>query len=210
MQFVRVLGVALALSLSGCASFTQDEVAPVTLPSMSSYANKPDVYVDFNFYQGDPAGSATELPQVRDALKPELKRTLSNSALFGRVGFDAFDKQPGDLRLRLKVYNHAPGGGQVALGALSGLTLGLIPAMATDQYTMTLETLDAQDQPMSKASNHDSIHTWIGIWFLPAMGHTVQAAFNDTFDRQVNALLKGWADSHRAQYAGMSGRESKP
>lgn len=210
MQLLKALGVVLALTLSGCASFTQDEVAPVTLPSMSGYTSKPSVYVDFNFYQGDPAGSATELPQVRDALKPELKRTLSNSELFGRIGFDAFEKQPGDTRLRLKVYNHAPSGGQVALGALSGLTLGIIPAMATDQYTMTLETLDDHDQPVSKASNHDAIHTWMGIWFLPAMGHTVQAAFNDTFDRQVNALLKDWAARNQARYAGTDVRANNP
>jgi hypothetical protein len=50
MQFGKAIGLVLALSLTGCASFTKDEVAPVHLPSMASYSNKPNVYVDFDFY----------------------------------------------------------------------------------------------------------------------------------------------------------------
>jgi len=54
MHIGKMLGLALiTLSMGGCASFTKDEVAPVTLPSKASYANKPNVYVDFKFYQGE-------------------------------------------------------------------------------------------------------------------------------------------------------------
>ena len=75
--------------------------------------------------------------------------------------FDELQKQPGDYSLRLKVYNHAPGGGQMVLAFLSGFTFTIIPALATDQYTMSLETLDEQGQPLGKASNHDAINTRI-------------------------------------------------
>ena len=63
MQIGKILGLALVLGLSGCASFTKDEVAPVNMPSMLSYSNKPNVYVDFDFYQGAPkSASAFEIP----------------------------------------------------------------------------------------------------------------------------------------------------
>ncbi len=81
MQFGKILALGLVLALGGCASFTKDEVAPVKLPSMASYANKPNVYVDFDFYQGEPKStSAVEVPQARDQLKPELQKILSDSA----------------------------------------------------------------------------------------------------------------------------------
>lgn len=202
MQFVKAIGLALALSLAGCASFTKDEVAPVDLPSMASFSNKPNVYVDFDFYQGAPGNAkANEMPQARDMLKPELKRALNESGLFGRVTFDEFEKQPGDYSLRLKVYNHPPGGGQMVLAFISGFTFTIIPALATDQYTMTLETLDDRGQSLGKDSNHDAVNTWLGIWFLPLVGNTPKAAVTDTFSRQVNALLKNWVDSNRMKYS---------
>lgn len=210
MQFVKAIGLALALSLGGCASFTKDEVAPVDLPSMASYSNKPNVYVDFDYYQGTPGNTqANEVPQARDMLKPELKRALNESGLFGRVTFDEFEKQPGDYSLRLKVYNHPPGGGQMVLAFISGFTFTIIPALATDQYTMTLETLDDRGQSLGKDSNHDAINTWLGIWFLPLVGNTPKAAVTDTFSRQVNALLKNWVDSNRMKYSAIETRHPR-
>lgn len=207
MQFGKILGLALLLSLGGCASFTKDEVAPVDLPSMANYTQKPNVYVDFDFFMGDPSSSgATEVPQARDQLQPELKRAFTESGLFGRVTFDEFEKQPGDYSLRLKVYNHPPGGGQMAMAFISGLTFTIIPTMATDQYTMSLETVDSQGQSLSKDINHDAINTWIGIWFLPLAGHTPKAAITDTFNRQVNALLKEWVNANRMKYSALDVR----
>jgi len=204
MQIGKILGLALVLGLSGCASFTKDEVAPVTLPSMSAYSNKPNVYVDFKFYQGEPKSvSAVEVPQARDQLKPELQKVLNDSGLFGRVTLDEFQKQPGDYNLRLKVYNHPAGGGQIAMGFISGLSLMVIPALATDQYTMSLEAVDQQGVAISNGSNHDSINTWMGIWFVPLMAKTPKAAVSDTFSRQVNALLKQMVESKSLKYSAL-------
>ncbi|MDF0732393.1 hypothetical protein P0Y43_16910 [Pseudomonas entomophila] len=204
MRYAKSLGLALVLTLGGCASFTKDEVAPVTLPSMAAYANKPNIYVDFDFYVGEPGNaSANEVPQAREQLKPELQRVLAASGLFGRVTLDEFDKQPGDQSLRLKVYNHPAGGGAMILGFISGFTFGVIPAVGTDQYTMSLESLDEHGQTLAKNSNHDAISTWIGIWFIPLMGNTPKAAVTDTFGRQVNALLKTWVDNNRIKYSAL-------
>jgi|GEM_PF-417459 len=210
VQIGKILGLALVLGLSGCASFTNDEVAPVNLPSMSSYLHKPNVYVDFDFYQGTPkSASAVEVPQARDMLKPELQKVLSDSGLFGRVTLDEFQKQPGDYNLRLKVYNHPPGGGQLAMAFISGLTMTIIPSMASDQYTMSLETLDQQGLAISNTSNHDSINTWIGIWFVPLIGNTPKAAISDTFSRQVNALLKQMVESNSLKYSALESGASR-
>jgi hypothetical protein len=202
MKFAKTLAVALTLALGGCASFTKDEVAPVTMPSMASYANKPNVFVDFDFYQGTP-GSAVEVPQARNELRPQLQKSLNDSKLFGRATLDEFNKQPGDYTLHLKVYNHPPSGGQVVWAFLSGFTLTLLPAMGTDQYTMTLEVQDPEGKTVSTQSNHDAIHTWIGVLFVPLMANTPKEAVSDTFTRQVNALLKQMVDQQHLKYSAL-------
>jgi len=207
MQFGKIVALGLVLALGGCASFTKDEVAPVKLPSMASYANKPNVYVDFDFYQGEPkSASAVELPQARDQLKPELQKILSDSGLFGRVTLDEFQKQPGDYSLRLKMYNHPPNAGSMVLAFISGFSLMVIPAYGTDQYTMSLEAVDGTGQALTTASNHDAVGTWFGIWFIPMMGNTPKAAINDTFARQVNALLKQMIDNNTLKYSALETR----
>ncbi len=207
MQFGKILALGLVLTLGGCASFTKDEVAPVTLPSMANYANKPNVYVDFDFYQGEPkSGSAVEVPQARDQLKPQLQKILTDSGLFGRVTLDEFQKQPGDYSLRLKMYNHPPNAGSMVLAFISGFSMMVIPAYGTDQYTLSLENLDQQGQTLTTASNHDAVGTWFGIWFIPLMANTPKEAVNDTFTRQVNALLKQMIDNNSLKYSALETR----
>ena len=206
MQFGKILALGLVLTLGGCASFTKDEVAPVTLPSMASYANKPNVYVDFDFYQGEPSAAAVEVPQARDSLKPQLQKILKDSGLFGRVTLDEFEKQPGDYSLRLKMYNHPPSAGSMVMAYISGFSMMVIPAYGTDQYTLSLESLDQNGQALAKASNHDAVGTWFGIWFIPLMGNTTKDAVNDTFTRQVNALLKQWIDTNNPKYSALETR----
>ncbi len=202
MKRLKTLGLAAMLVLSGCASFTKDEVAPVTMPSMASYTNKPNVFVAFDFYQGTPGTTgAVEVPQARDALRPQLQKALTDSGLFGRVTLDEFKKQPGDYSLHLKVYNHPPSGGQLLMAFISGLTLTIIPSMATDQYSMSLDAQDSQGKVLRTVGNHDAINTWIGIWFVPMMANTPQKAVTDTFTRQVNSLLKQLVDSQSLKYS---------
>jgi hypothetical protein len=144
-----------------------------------------------------------EIPQARDNLKPQLQKILKDSGLFGRVTLDQFEKQPGDYSLRLKMYNHPPNAGSMVLAFISGFSMMVIPAYGTDQYTLSLETLDQNGQAMATASNHDAVGTWFGIWFIPLMANTPKDAVNDTFNRQVNALLKQWAESNSPKYSAL-------
>ncbi len=91
----------------------------------------------------------------------------------------------------------------MALAFISGFTFTIIPALGTDQYTMSLEALDPQGQALSKGSNHDAINTWLGIWFIPMMAYTPKEAVADTFTRQVNALLKQMVESNHLKYSAL-------
>ncbi len=61
----------------------------------------------------------------------------------------------------------------------------------------------AQGQALSTGTNHDSINTWMGIWFIPLMANTPKDAVTDTFTRQVNALLKQMVDGNNLKYSAL-------
>ncbi|SDH90795.1 hypothetical protein [Pseudomonas panipatensis] len=199
---LKMLGALFALSLAACASFPGDQVAPTKLPSMASYQQRPSVYVDFAFYQGEPGSQgAVEMPQAREQLKPQLETLLRESGLFSRYSLDQFQKQPGDYTLKLKVYNHGSSGAAMLSGIITGVSLFIIPGTARDDYTMTLQVIDPDGRPVLAQQNNESIRTWLGIWFLPLAAHTPKDATNDAFSRQFNALLKKLVDQQVLKYA---------
>jgi len=199
---LKMLGMALALTLAGCASFPGDQVPETKLPSMASYQQRPSVFVDFTFYQGKAGDSkAVEVPQAREVLKPQLEASLRDSGLFSRYTLDEFQKQPGDYTLKLNVYNSGSAGAAMVSGMITGLTLFVIPGSAKDEYTMTLQVLDEQGQPVLTGRNNDSVRTWMGLIFIPMMGNTPAEAVNDSFRRQFNALLKQMVDQQVLKYA---------
>lgn len=199
---LKLLGMALVLTLTGCASFPGDQVPETTLPSMASYQQRPSVFVDFTFYQGKANDSnAIEVPQAREALKPQLEASLRDSGLFSRYTLDEFQKQPGDYTLKLNVYNSGSAGAAMVSGMISGFTFMVIPATAKDEYTMTLQVLDEQGEPVSTGRNNDSVRTWMGLIFIPMMAYTPADAINDSFRRQLNALLKQMVDQQVLKYA---------
>lgn len=199
---LKMLGMALVFTLAGCASFPGDQVPETTLPSMASYQQRPSVFVDFTFYQGKAGDTnAVEVPQARDALKPQLEASLRDSGLFSRYTLDEFQKQPGDYTLKLNVYNSGATGAAMVSGMISGFSLMVIPATAKDEYTMTLQVLDAQNQPVLAGQNNESVRTWMGLIFIPMMAFSPAEAINDSFRRQFNALLKQLVDQQALKYA---------
>lgn len=199
---LKMMGLAMVLALAGCASFPGEEVAETKLPSMANYQQRPGVFVDFNFYRGETGSAkAVEVPQARDMLKPQLEAVLRDSGMFSRYTLDQFQKQPGDYTLKLDVYNNGSDGAAAISGFITGLTLGIIPGSGKDEYTMTLQVIDEQGQAVKVGENHDSVRTWMGLVFIPMMGHTTADAINDSFSRQLNALLKQLLDQQVLKYA---------
>jgi hypothetical protein len=199
---LKMLGMAVVLTLAGCASFPGDQVPETTLPSMASYQQRPSVYVDFTFYQGSAGdANAIQVPQARDMLKPQLEASLRDSGLFSRYTLDEFQKQPGDYTLKLNVYNSGSTGAAMVSGFISGFSFMVIPATAKDEYTMTLQVLDDRNQPVLTGKNDESVRTWMGLIFIPMMAYTPAEAVSDSFRRQLNALLKQMVDQQVLKYA---------
>jgi hypothetical protein len=197
-MFLRIIAT-LAVSLfflTGCASFPKNEVPEVTsLPNMSRYANKPSAFFDVRLYHGTPdSPNPVEMVQAKQKVQSIVESAVKESKLFSEYTFDEFKQDRMDHTIRVKIYNHGNTGAAAAGGFISGLTFGIIPAAATDNYTLVMESLDKRGSVIHTTTNKDAMTTWIGIWFIPAMGNTPEKGLEKTLKNQVldglNKLVK--------------------
>lgn len=190
------------LLLSGCASFRNNELAEVgKLPDVSRHTNKPTIFVETHLFRGDPGQASLEILTVKEKLNTTLGRTLDESALFSKYSFDEKDRATSDYVIRLDIYNHGNVGLAAVAGFISGLTLTVIPAAATDNYTLQAKLLDNKGNLINTSTNKDSITTWIGILFLPMAGNTPEKAIFGTLENQVKAVLKELVEGGKLKYS---------
>lgn len=191
------------LLLSGCASFPQEEIAKTqSMPNVSKFKNKPAVYVDFDFYQGNPgASNAVESRTVEDHYSAGIKKIVESTKLFSSVTLDEFEKNNTDYTISLHLYNHGDVGGAAVSGFLTGFTLGIIPGAATDNYTLIAKITDKNNNVVASTRNKDSVQTWIGIWFIPVMGNTPEKAVFSTFENQIRTALKEMIMKGKLKYS---------
>ncbi|NMG36056.1 hypothetical protein GRF61_16535 [Azoarcus sp. TTM-91] len=200
-----------AAVLSGCASFRNNEIADAgALPDVSGYQNKPSVFVETHFFRGEPGAPVTEILVNRDKIHELVGKSLGDSGMFSRHSFDEADKAGADYTLRLDIYNHGNTGLAMAAGFISGFTFGVIPAAATDNYTLEAKLADTSGTVVSKATNKDSITTWIGLVFIPAMAATPEKALTGTLDNQLKTVLKELVEGGKLKYSDVMRRRAAP
>lgn len=197
-----IVSVAVAVA-AGCASFKGNEVAVVDkLPDVSQYQNKPSVYVDLNFYRGNPGQPGVEMAPARARVQEVMEEQLVQSKLFSSYTFDPSKKASAAYTIQVKVHNHGNEFLATVAGAITGATMGVIPCAATDNYTVEMTALDNSDGKVIKTvSTKDSITTWMGLIFIPMMGHTPNEAFRDTVKNQIRAGFKELLDSGAMKYS---------
>lgn len=186
------LSIVLLLSLmaSGCASFRGNEIGDAgSLPDVSKYQNKPSVFVESHFYSGEPGAVRMEIMTVRERINPIVEQTLIDSKLFSKISFDAEQRSKSDYRVIVNIYNHGNRLGAGISGFISGLTLMVIPGVATDQYTLQLRVEDKAGQLVTEVGNADSITTIIGWVALPLAFNTPFRAQEETWRNQINSAL---------------------
>ena len=205
MKYLLAGMMAIAItSVSGCASFHKEQLPLVQeMPDASHFHNQPSVYVDFDFYRGEPNSSPADVDEAEKDLKPLIENVINESNLFSKVSFSEFNKNNMDYTLQLRIYNHGPLAAAAVGGFITGFTFGVIPSAATDNFTVVLEVLDNNNEQKSlyKSENRDAITTWVGIWFIPVMNHTPIKAASASLENQIRQALKEAFESGTMQYS---------
>lgn len=203
---VRTVAAVSIAVLAGCASFAKNQVPEVTaMPSVQQYQHKPSVFIDFRFFQGNPANTTNpvEMAAAKTQLQPTIERTLQESQLFSRYTFDEFEKEKTDYAIKVYAYNHGEHGAAAVMGFITGFTLGVIPSAVTDQYTLVVEASGKDGGKLKDISNNDAVTTWLGLWFIPLMGNSPIEAVSGTLENQLRSALKELVESGALQYSGV-------
>lgn len=200
--FGYIFVILSAVVLTGCASFSNNEVAEVqSMPDVSQHRNKPSAFVQVRFYRGDPGATEDEIPLARFEAQKWVEKVLNESGLFSKYSFDEAARQEADHALNIDIYNHGNVGAAAASGFITGATLFLVPAPSTDNYTVEASLADNTGTVISKVTNKDSITTWFGLWFVFSIGHTPDKAIAQTVENQLRAVLVELVRSGKLKYS---------
>ncbi len=185
----------IAALISGCASFKNEQVSSTDLLDLSSYQNKPSVYIDVDYKFQDGAkvipGGKEEITRIQ----ADLSNFLISNNVFSEHSFKSELAYKMDYTLKVNVLNHGDLGAASAAGFITGYSLFLIPTYATDNFTVTTELYKKGDQ-VSSFNESDSMRTWFGLWFIPMMGsgdpkHVRKEVIQNLIIRGLNDLISG-------------------
>ncbi len=192
---LKLMLLSVVVLSAGCASFPKESLKNSQIPDVSRYQNKPRVFLDVKFFQGNPdAGAGVEIPTLQPKVKAIVEKVANESKLFSSVTFDPFDQQRPDQTIQLYLYNH--GNPSFLAGFLCGFTFGIIPAAATDNFTLVTK-LDANYPVAQTFTSNDSVTTWMGLWFIPLAGKTPEKATNATFEDLVRDAFRQVVESKK-------------
>jgi hypothetical protein len=170
------LGTPLLLTLSwalaGCASYPSNELEDARIPDMSGQSYRPIAYIDARFFQSEPDDpKPKEVPAGQSMVQAAVSAALKSGSPFYRYTFDPLAHDRVDAVVRLYFFNHSNFMTSVS-GLLSGMTLGILPCAASDEFTLLASVEGAG--PVQRSD--DSITTWMGIWFVIVPGYSPQEA----------------------------------
>ena len=185
----RGLTLLVLMMLAGCAAFSQHRVGFVATP-LQPAPETTLIDVDLRTYEGTPE-HASPLGTLHDAAQGVALEALHESGLFREVSFNDEARARANVVVRLSIYRQTSTVWPYVTAILNYFSATLIPVYANEQYTITLEQLDATGRVSQRLVDADAVHHYGGLLFLPAamLGKTPAKAVNETLNNQIEHLV---------------------
>lgn len=155
--------LGLMLLTAGCASFQGNELSSVT--NFPAVQTKKTIDVNLAFsasLNGAPITTGNEM--ARQRLAKKCVERLKQSGLFSDVSENLANP---DLKVDVNVED--VGEGSMAMAALTGLTLYVVPSKARDTYRLSAKVTDMKSGKKAEIKLEDSITQWQQIFLLPLL-----------------------------------------
>jgi hypothetical protein len=189
-----VVVLPLTFLAAGCAAAFPKNQLPLVhqLPDKTGFTAKPSVFLDVRFSVDLSGGSS---PPVRnDVASAKFKQMVEEvtkvSRLFSRYTFDPGQSKDMDYTIEIEMVNSGSAGAAAAAGFVSGLSLGVIPAGATDHYKLTGKVKDQNDKELASYILEDAVTTWIGMWAIPSGGSPPAQVVPSVLDNMLRNLYQ--------------------
>ncbi|MGH0038481.1 MAG: hypothetical protein ACQGVK_25890 [Myxococcota bacterium] len=175
-----VVGLVLTTLVNGCATFPDGRVADVDQVQVRGLAEKPSVYVlpAFESEQGT-------VEPMQGWFKNAVRTATNAANLFGEVSYDAYRARDMDYIVKLEMNNHASPFAAVGAALIVGLTVFIVPAYATDHYTLRALVVDQNDTELDSFKLESYVRYWFGIWLLPFVGKSPWTEVPEHMERMV-------------------------
>lgn len=187
------IGLIAMSMLSGCATFSGKENPEIEkLADKSSFSRKPSVSIDVKYVAGSTNSTMTpvENQKATEKLKSIVQQVSTTSDFFSQFSLDPFTSKDMDYTIKMEMLNHGSEGAAAISGFITGLSLFLIPASATDHFKLTANVMDRNGTIIKTYEVNDKVTTWIGIWFVPFMGSSSDEVVLKVWENMVKTIYQ--------------------
>lgn len=95
------------------------------------------------------------------------------------------------------------------MGFISGLTLTVIPAAATDNYVLRASVLDKAGNVMKKYEYRSHVTTWIGLIFIPMMAYSPQTVVPEHWENMIKRAYEQIIKDNMLRYSALPSATDK-
>lgn len=185
--------VLAAILLSGCVTYSQNELPPVQAwpPTANVPQQKPKVFVRttvMNQVNVGPANTAAgAAAAVGEATVAEGFRES------GRFAWVSTDKSEADLYVEATLYNNEQF--SMASAIITGVTFFIIPSTAKNTFTLETIFKNKDGKELGRVRKSESLRTWMQLLLIVAVPfrqdthEVVQALTRSTLDEAVQRRL---------------------
>ena len=178
-RILTLLLTALLLNLTGCATYSHDDLNPVKQwPPVATSDAKPSLYLKVegqHLFNGNPTGA--NLDQAK--LAAFVLKEYQSSQQFERV---TLEQQTSDIYATVQITNHERGS---MVGAfITGFTLFVIPGKYDNTLTMETVFKDGQGKVLGRVEKEETTTTWMQLLLIFAL------PFNESLDNVLTQLAR--------------------
>lgn len=178
-RILTLLLTTLLLNLTGCATYSHDDLTPVTQwPPAATSGDKPSLYMKVegqHLFNGNPTGASLNQARLGDFVRKEYQ----GSEQFERV---TLDQQASDIYASVQITNHERG--SMASAFITGFTLFIIPGKYDNTLTMETVFKDGQGKVLGRVEKHETTTTWMQLLLIFAL------PFNESQDNVLTQLAR--------------------
>ncbi|WP_043309356.1 hypothetical protein [Pseudomonas sp. ML96] len=178
-RIFSLLLVTLLLQLTGCATYSHDDLSPVTQwPPAAASGAKPSLYLKVEgqyLFNGNATGAGFNQAKLAELVLKEYQ----GSEQFERA---TLAQQTSDIYASVQVTNHERG--SMASAFITGFTLFIIPGKYSNTLTMETVFKDGQGTVLGRVEKHETMTTWMQLLLIFAL------PFNESADNVLTQLTQ--------------------
>jgi hypothetical protein len=169
MKALKIFIILSTLFTVSCATFYGNHLPPIDETNADVVPTKEAVYLDIQFFRGEPGTYDSPLAQETIQLKKLVAEVLDKNQYLLDYQLTHIARPTKGKTIKLYMYNNFNEQLSFISGFISGFSMFVIPGYAKSNYTLNVSVFDHNTNTQTDYSLYENYHFFLGLWFLPAM-----------------------------------------